>query len=252
MIRRTPLTVVLAVALLAVVAIGGGGLWYLFLREAGPAAVGDPSAAPGASGGVTVPAASCDPSSSGSTAGLDGTWTVDPSIGSFSDFSDSFVGYRVKEQLAGIGANTAVGRTPNVTGSLTLAGTSITDVQISADLTTLQSDDTRRDGQLSHQGIATSSFPTATFKLTAPIQLTAVPADCAVISATATGDLTLHGVTKSVQVALQAVRSGAVVTVTGSTNIVFADFGFQGPSSFAVLSVEDHGVMEFQLHFRHA
>jgi hypothetical protein len=33
---------------------------------------------------------------------------------------------------------------------------------------------------------------------------------------------------------------------------VFADFGFQGPSSFAVLSVEDHGVMELQLHFRHA
>jgi hypothetical protein len=48
MIRRSPLTVVLAVALLAVIAIGGGGFWYLFLREAGPAAVGDPSAAPGA------------------------------------------------------------------------------------------------------------------------------------------------------------------------------------------------------------
>jgi polyisoprenoid-binding protein YceI len=246
MIRRSPLTVVLAVALLAVIAIGGGGLWYLFLRDAGPAAVGARSAAPGASGGVTLSAASCAPSSSGSTAGLDGAWTVDPSIGSFSDFSDSFVGYRVKEQLSGIGANTAVGRTPNVTGSLTLAGTSITDVQVTADLTTLQSDDSRRDGQLNHQGIATSSL------LTAPIQLTAVPADCAAITATATGDLTLHGATKSVQVALQAERSGAVVTVTGSTNIVFADFGFQGPSSFAVLSVEDHGVMEFQLHLRHA
>jgi polyisoprenoid-binding protein YceI len=252
MIRRSPLTVVLAVALLAVIAIGGGGFWYLFLREAGPAAVGDPSAAPGASAGVTLPAASCAPSSSDATAGLDGTWTVDPSIGSFSDFSDSFVGYRVKEQLAGIGANTAVGRTPNVTGSLTLAGTSITDVQVSADLTTLQSDDSRRDGQLSPQGIATSSFPTATFKLAAPIQLAAVPADCVAITTTATGDLTLHGVTKSVQVTLQAERSGAVVTVTGSTTIVFADFGFEGPSSFAVLSVEDHGVMEFQLHFRHA
>jgi polyisoprenoid-binding protein YceI len=252
MMRRSPLTLALAVALLAVIAIGGGGLWYLFLREVGPAAVGDPSAAPGATGGVTLPESSCAPSSSGSTAGLDGTWTIDPTIGSFSDFSDSFVGYRVKEQLAGVGANTAVGRTPNVTGSLTLAGTTVTDVQVSADLTTLQSDDSRRDGQLSHHGIATSSFPTATFKLTGPIQLAAVPADCSAISATATGDLTLHGVTKSVQVVLQAERSGDVVTVTGSTNIVFADFGFEGPSSFAVLSVEDHGVMEFQLHFRHA
>jgi polyisoprenoid-binding protein YceI len=250
MIRRSPLTVVLALALLAVLVVGGGGLWYLFLREAGPAAVGATSP-PGSFNGQPVPVASCIPSASASTGGLDGQWTLDPSIGSFSDSSGSFVGYRVKEQLAGIGANTAVGRAPNVTGSLTVAGTSITDVQVSADLTTLQSDDSRRDGQLSHQGIETSSFPTATFKLTAPIQLTAVPADCAAISATATGDLTLHGLTKSVQVALQAVRSGAVVTVTGSTTIVFADFGFQGPSSFAVLSVEDHGVMEFQLHFRH-
>jgi polyisoprenoid-binding protein YceI len=252
MIRRSPLTAVLAVALLAVLVVGGGGLWYLFLRDAGPAAVGGASSAPGASGGVTLPAASCAPSASASAADLDGTWNVDPSIGSFGDFSDSFVGYRVKEQLAGIGANTAVGRTPNVTGSLSLAGISITDVEVTADLTTLQSHDSRRDGQLRHQGIATSTFPTATFKLTSPIQLAAVPAECLAITATATGDLTLHGVTKAVQVMLQAERSGDVVTVTGSTNIVFADFGFQGPSSFAVLSVEDHGVMEFQLHFRHA
>jgi len=73
-----------------------------------------------------------------------------------------------------------------------------------------------------------------------------------VTTAPVTGDLTLHGVTKSVQVELQAVRSGGVVTVTRSTTVVFADFGFQGPSSFAVLSVEDHGVVEFQLQFRHA
>lgn len=173
MIRRSPLTAALALALLAVLVIGGGGLWYLFLRDAGPAAVGLSSPAPGSSSGVSLPAASCAPS--GCTANLDGTWTIEPSIGSFSDFSDSFVGYRVKEQLAGVGANTAVGRTPSVTGSLTLAGTSITDVQISADLTSLKSDDPRRDGQLDHQGIQTSQFPTATFKLRAPIQLTAVP-----------------------------------------------------------------------------
>jgi polyisoprenoid-binding protein YceI len=251
MIRRSPVTAALALGLLAVLVIGGGGLWYLFLRDAGPAAVGLSSPAPGSTAGVSLPAVSCAPGSSGSTAGLDGTWTIDPSIGSFSDFSNSFVGYRVKEQLAGVGANTAVGRTPSVTGSLTLAGTSITDVKISADLTSLRSDDARRDGQLDRQGIQTSQFPTATFKLTAPIQLAAVPADCAVLTATATGDLTLHGVTRSVHVALQAERSGGAVTVTGSTNIIFADYGFQGPTSFAVLSVEDHGVMEFQLHFRH-
>ena len=44
--------------------------------------------------------------------GIAGTWTVDPSIGSFGDFTGSFVGYRVQETLARVGATEAVGRTP--------------------------------------------------------------------------------------------------------------------------------------------
>jgi hypothetical protein len=35
----------------------------------------------------------------------------------------------------------------------------------------------------------------------------------------------------------------------GSTGVVFADFGVATPTSRAVISVEDHGIMEFQLFF---
>jgi hypothetical protein len=41
------------------------------------------------------------------------------------------------------------------------------------------------------------------------------------------------------------------VTVVGSIDIVFADYAIEQPTSFAVLSIEDHGTMELQLHFRH-
>lgn len=51
---------------------------------------------------------------------------------------------------------------------------------------------------------------------------------------------------------LQAQLSGGTLTVVRSITIVFADYGFSGPSSFKVLSVEDHGIMEFQLVFSHA
>ena len=37
------------------------------------------------------------------------------------------------------------------------------------------------------------------------------------------------------------------MTVTGSTDIVFADYGIARPNSFMVLSIADHGTMEFQL-----
>ena len=37
--------------------------------------------------------------------------------------------------------------------------------------------------------------------------------------------------------------------MTGTLPIVFADYGIVPPSSFVVLSIEDHGQMELQLFF---
>ena len=51
---------------------------------------------------------------------------------------------------------------------------------------------------------------------------------------------------------IEARLSGDVVTVAGSIAIQFGDYNIAQPSSFIVLSVEDHGTMEFQLHFRKA
>ena len=156
----------------------------------------------------------------------------------------------MNETLAENRANTAVGRTPGVAGSLVLSGSTITSVQIVADLTNLQSDDQRRDGRVQQQALQTDQFPRATFTLTSPIDLGSVPADGATFSVSATGDLNLHGVTRSVTIPLEAHLSGDVVTVTGSIDILFADYSIERPTSFFVLSIEDHGIMEFQLHFR--
>jgi polyisoprenoid-binding protein YceI len=236
----------LAVILVGIVAGGGYGLWILFLQPPGPAAVNV----------STVPNPSIAASGSGSLpttpASFDGTWKVDTSIGLFSDSTSSFVGYRVQEQLANIGANTAVGRTPDVSGTLTLQGTTVTAVEVTANLATLKSNDDRRDGQLHRQALETDQFPTATFRLTQPIDLGAAPAEGQAVSVTATGDLTLHGQTKSVQIPLKAKRAGGVIAVTGSLEITFADFGIAKPTSFLVLSVQDHGTLELQLFFTRA
>jgi polyisoprenoid-binding protein YceI len=254
LLRNRWLVLGLAAIVLALLAGGAVGFSYLFLREPAPAAVGlsssSPSAAPSADASAAASATGSTGASGSSTTagrGFDGTWNVDPSIGSFSDFSGSFVGYRVEEELANVGAATAVGRTPDVSGSVTLSGTTITAVDLTADLSTLQSDRSQRDGQLKRQALETSTYPTATFKLTQPIELGSVPADGQVVQATATGDLTIHGQTKSVQIPVEARLSGNVVTVTGSIDILFADYGIDRPVSFALLSIADHGTMEFQL-----
>jgi polyisoprenoid-binding protein YceI len=243
---RSWLRLGLGVLLLAVAAAGAFGLWYFFLRSGPLPAVSLPSLPP-ASPAASSPAASTPGASAG--VGLDGTWQVDLTVGSFEDFSGSFVGYRVQEELASIGAQEAVGRTPDVTGTMTISGTTITGVDVTADLTTLESDDDRRDGQLRRQGIETGTFPTSTFRLTTPIDLGTLPAEGETISVTATGELTLHGQSHAVEVPLQARLSDGVISVTGSIPIAFADYGIERPTSMLVLSIADEGTMEFQIHF---
>ena len=113
----------LAVALLVVGAVAAGGLWYVFFRSAGPAPVALSSADPSDSGVATLaPIGSASPTSPTAAGvligGIDGTWTIGANNG-------SFVGYRVQEELAGIGGNTAVGQTTGVTGNLSISGTTV-------------------------------------------------------------------------------------------------------------------------------
>ena len=210
---------------------------------------------------VLAQAPSADPSAAPDGAALntddslDGTWTVDPTIGSFDygagDFSGSWVGYRVQEELVGIGGSEAVGRTPEITGTITLAGTTLSAAEMMADLTTLRSDQSMRDGQLGRQGIQTDQFPTATFVLTEPIELGTLPTEQESIAVTAVGDLTLHGVTNSVSIPLVAVRSGDVIGVAGSLTFSWDDFGMEQPSSMRVVSLANDVTMELQVFLRH-
>ena len=175
-------------------------------------------------------------------AGLVGRWEV------LADGS-SFAGYRVEEELARIGATTAVGRSTVLTGSLVFDGDAITEVVIEVDLTALVSDDSRRDGALRRQALETNAYPTTTFTLTQPIPIDAAPGEGETLSVTATGDLTLHGVTREVQIPMEGQLVGDRVAVVGSIEIVFADYDMDSPSAFVVLSINDHGIMEFQLVF---
>lgn len=234
-----------AVVAVVVVAVAAFGVWYFVFRDDSPPAVSidrasdalddrDADARPDATSGT-------------SATSLDGTWSVDASIGSFADFTSSFAGFRVQEELVGVGAKTAVGRTPDVTGDVTIDGTTITDATFDVDMTTLTTDDSRRDGAIRMQAIETSRFPTASFTLTEPIELGSIPADGEEVTVDATGELTLHGVTRTVTIPLTAKLQGDVIAVVGSLEIPFADFSINKPSAAAVLSVEDEGTFEVQL-----
>ncbi len=226
MLRRN-LKWILAAPLVVVALLFGGAWFYTHVVE------GDPPER------LTLSPAT--PAPSGTTSGVgtaDGTWTVT---------SDSQVGYRVDEVLFGQAA-TAVGRTNQVTGSLTVAGTSVIATSFTVDMASVTSDQARRDGQYRGRIMDTSTYPTATFALTQPIDLGTVPADGETISATATGKLTLRGQAKDVTFDVKARRTGATIEVNGSIHLVFADWGIPSPS-FGPANVDDNGDLEFLLVF---
>jgi polyisoprenoid-binding protein YceI len=228
------------VAVIAVT-LAGLGVWYFVFRDDSPPAVSIDRASESL-------AASDSPAARAKSV-LDGTWTIDPTIGTFADFTSSFAGYRVQEEFATIGAKTAVGRTPDVDGSFTIEGDTISKADFTVDMSTLRSDIERRDDAMRTEAIESERFPTATFVLTTPIELVNAPAEGEKTAVDATGDLTLHGVTKQVTIPLDAQRTGSVIAVTGQLDIAFADFGIVPPDIASVLSVEDHGVLEVQLFF---
>ena len=176
-----------------------------------------------------------------------GTWAVDTDIGSFSDFTSTWVGYRVQEVLGnGIGSATAVGRTPLVVGSVVLTDDAIEAVEVTADLRGLRSDKVYRDGKV-RSALHADDHPTATFALVGPVTLGDLNGDGVSVDAVVPGTITINGMTGPVEVTLAATLVGDVVTVVGSFPIVFADHGIEAPGASIVVSVEDHGIVEFQL-----
>jgi polyisoprenoid-binding protein YceI len=198
---------------------------------------------------------SITPSSGPTTAGggprpdLDGTWTIDASSGSLADGTSSFAGYRIRETVAGHGADTVVGRTQGVTGSMTVDGTTIAALDVTVDMTSVRSDQSRRDEVLRDDGLQTDRFPTATFSLTEPIHVATVPPPGQVVEVTAVGELTLPGETNAVEVPIQARRTGDTIEAVAQIEVSLADYGIVPPTGVLVLSIADTGTIELHLLF---
>jgi polyisoprenoid-binding protein YceI len=242
----------------AVLVVAVFAVWWFLLRSDAPEAVSlEGAVASVTSSSTTTTEPPSDPVTSAPTttiaettttttvpagSSIEGTWAL------VSD-GTSFAGYRVEEELGTIGLTTAVGRSTEVEGSLTIDGDRVTDVQILVDMTALRSDDSRRDGAIRNQALETDAFPEASFSLTEPIDLPDGAAGGAAFAVDATGELLLHGVTRTVTIPLEAQLVEDNVVVVGSLPILFADYDIDPPRAAIVLSVDDNGIMEFQLVF---
>jgi polyisoprenoid-binding protein YceI len=231
---------VVAGVLVLVLALGGG---YLLLAsrtsDSPPPAALDP--APSTTAGQATGTTRAD-----GAATPDGAWRV-------SDDGSSYVGYRVKEQLAFLNSpNEAVGRSTAVTGTMQVAGDTVEAARIEADLTRLTSDESRRDNAIRQRGLESDRFPTATLELAEPIKLAKAPVEGQEVRGQGKGRLTVHGVTREVDLDLTGRWNGSTIQVVGQLPVKMSDYQIEAPRFGPVVSIEDSLAVDFNLVFERA
>jgi polyisoprenoid-binding protein YceI len=246
--RKKVLLAIGAAVVVVVLVIGAGVAWFFGGDEPAEADVDTAAAGVAATGSSTTSSSASSSSSSSSSDGIAGTWSVDTETGEFDyeSATGTFAGFRIAENLQSVGSTTAVGRTGDVTGTLTIEGTRVTAATFTADLTSITTNERRRDDKV-QRALDTTTYPTATFVLTAPIDLGSSAPSGSTVKVTADGDLTIHGVTKRVQLPIEAKLVNGTIVLVASTDLTFSDYGVEVPTSPVVVSVDDHGTLEVQL-----
>jgi len=190
---------------------------------------------------TATPAAAAVPTTAPQTNAI--TWTVDAS---------SKATIRVREQLVRLPS--PIDALINITGAqgaftLNPDGSFASSSRISVDMTTVTTDDRQRTDSIRRDPLEVTRFRTSELVPKTTIGLTLPLPSSGEFTFKLIGDLTLHGVTKTVTFDVRATRSdGKLIAIaTASPSWKFGDFGMQPPTSFSVLSIVDEIRMEFAM-----
>lgn len=266
-LKRLGIRLAIAVLALAALAVGGAWVYATFINDAAEkfevadlnerldASAEQPSeepqdSAPDVTTGdesAQADSAEADVTQTDEAAQSEDATDVDDGTQLWITTEGSEVGYRVSEVLFGIDTE-GVGRTEDVTGSVTLIDTTMTEAEFTVDVASMKSDDGRRDGQFRGRIMETQTFPTASFTLTSPIDLGVTATEGATLDTTISGELTMHGVTNPVSFEIAAKIEGNRLGVIGTIPITFVDYDIVDPSITGI-TVKPEGVIEFVLVF---
>lgn len=203
------------------------------------------TASPSPSAAVVTSAPTASPVATATTAPQANaiTWNVDPS---------SKATIKVREQLVRLPSPIdALINIAGAQGAFTLNpdGTFASNSKISVDMTTVTTDDRQRTDSIRRDPLEVTRFRTSELVPKSAIGLTLPLPSSGEFTFKLIGDLTLHGVTKTVTFDVRASRADGKLTATATANPSwkFGDFGMQPPTSFSVLSIVDEIRMEFAL-----
>ncbi len=210
-------------AILTLAVVGGPAVFFHLVEGNTPARLSLPAAGQVGAG----------PTAAGP---ISGTWVAT---------AGSQAGYRVQEILFGQ-HHAAVGRTSKISGHLTISGATVTAADFTVDMAAIKSDQPSRDAQFDGYILETYKYGQASFHLSQPIQLGAIPPPGNIVTEQATGQLTLRGTTRTVSFPLHAERVANGIDVNAAIPITFSSWHIPNPS-FAVAQVGPTGQIEVLL-----
>ncbi|GCE25247.1 hypothetical protein KDA_07310 [Dictyobacter alpinus] len=225
--RRTALLIV--VAIVVVIVAAGIAYSFYFAQQANA-----PREAPGV-------AVNCNPASSSTD------------LRSFEIVPDkTTASYKVHENLIirNLPSTDAIGKTRDVHGTFrvsTKQAPQVATLHLTVNLSTLKTDEPRRDQYVRTQALETDTYPNAEFTSTCAAGLPVQYTDGQQVSFQLPGNLTMHGKTNQETFAVTGKVSGNTITGTASTSLFMTDFGIQPPNLANVAIAENKVVISIDL-----
>jgi polyisoprenoid-binding protein YceI len=194
---------------------------------------------------------------SSTAAAATGPISVSELTGHWKLVSGSQAGYRVREKLAFLPAESdAVGRTSQITGTATFrqqAGKiTISAASFDVAVNTLTSDRSQRDEKIHEIGLESTRYPTATFVLSTPLTVSASALAGKVAHVSVTGIFNIHGTSKRETLPVEMSLSGSTFQAVGSLTFPWSEFAMSAPSIGGFVNVSETATMEFDLHLQRA
>ena len=157
---------------------------------------------------------------------------------------ETVVSYSVEETFLNEGNRlaTAIGRTSQVTGELTVDLENPANIEFSefsVDISTLQSDSGRRDNAIRRDWLESTQFPLARFAVKELSGFPASPQEGQPLQFKMIGDLSVREATLPVTWDVTATLNGDRLTGTATTFIMMADWGVTPPNIAGILIVKD-------------
>lgn len=174
---------------------------------------------------------------------LDGEWTIVDGERP----NTTAVGFTFEELLPS-DARVTSGTTFDVVGEATIEQETLTAGHVEVDMTTIGSDRDVRDENVRRKLFETDQYPTSSFKITEPIDLSHLPEDGSAGEIEVTGDLTIKDQTHEISDTFKAVRDDDQLLISGAPIINRNEFGVESPEMIAA-EIADEGELNIRLAF---